>query len=107
MQADGYRDAKRVVDLVKRTHPELHLTEDYVNAWAYRLMGQGEVQQAITLFRYNTVQFPRSSNTFDSLGEGYEKLGDSAQAVVSFRKALELDPQNRNSAEHLRKLLEN
>lgn len=106
LQADGYRDAKRVVETVKRTHPELHLAEDYVNAWAYRLMGQGEVQQAITLFRYNTVQYPRSSNTFDSLGEGYEKLGDSVQAIASFRKALELDPQNRNSAEHLRKLME-
>lgn len=103
---DGYRDATRVVDTVKRAHPELHLGEDYVNTWAYRLMGQGQVQQAIALFRYNTAHFPRSSNTFDSLGEGYEKLGDSQQAIASFRKALALDPQNRNSAEHLRRLLE-
>lgn len=106
LQADGYRDASRVVAGVKRSHPELHLTEDYVNSWAYRLLRQGEAQQAIGLFRYNVEHWPQSWNAFDSLAEGYEKLGDKPKAIANYRKSLALDPNNTHGAERLQQLLE-
>lgn len=105
LQADGYRDASRVVAEVKRKHPELHLTEDYINTWAYRLLGDAKTTQAISLFRYNTEQWPQSWNAFDSLAEGYETLGDKANAIANYRKSLELDPTNSHGTEHLEKLL--
>lgn len=106
LQADDYRDASRVVAEVKRKHPELHLAEDYVNAWGYRLLGEGKTRQAIAVFRYNTDHWPNSGNAFDSLAEGYEKLGDKAQAIANYKKSMALDPGNKNGAEHLRKLQE-
>ncbi|WP_448098037.1 serine hydrolase [Luteibacter yeojuensis] len=104
LDADGYRNVSRVVTAIKRKHPELHLTEDYVNTWAYRLLGEGKAQQAIGLFRYNTGQWPASWNAFDSLAEGYEKLGDKQNAIANYRKSLALNPDNRHGAEHLQAL---
>ena len=105
LQADGETDAVRAVAAVRRAHPELHLAEDYVNDWGYRLLREGKTRQAIALFRYNAEQWPDSWNAFDSLAEGYEVLGDTARAIANYRKSLELDPGNRNGAEHLEKLL--
>lgn len=105
LEADGWRDATRVVAEVKRTHPELHLIEDFVNVWAYKLYGEDKVPQAIALFRYNVDHWPQSWNAFDSLAEGYEKLGDKPQAIANYRKSLELDPTNKHGADHLQKLL--
>lgn len=103
--ADDYRDASRVVAAVKRKHPELHLAEDYVNAWAYRLLGEGKTRQALAWFLYNTQQWPQSWNAFDSLAEGYEAQGDRRRAIANYRKSLELDPNNKHGADHLQKLL--
>lgn len=104
LEADDYRDASRVAAEVKRKHPELHLSEDYINAWGYRLLRDGKTLPAVALFRYNTDHWPNSGNAFDSLAESYEKLGDKAQAIANYRKSLELDPSNQNGAEHLKKL---
>lgn len=104
LEADGWRDASRVVAKVKRTHPELHLTEDYVNVWGYKLYAEGKVPQAIALFRYNVDHWPQSWNAFDSLAEGYEKLGDTPRAIANYKKSLELNPNNTHGAEHLKKL---
>jgi CubicO group peptidase (beta-lactamase class C family) len=105
LEADGWRDASRVVAEVKRTHPELHLTEDYVNVWGYDLYGKDRTREAIALFRYNVEHWPQSWNANDSLAEGYEKLGDKAQAIAYYRKSLELDPTNKHGADHLQRLL--
>lgn len=106
LQASGGRDVSRTVADVRRKHPELHLTEDYVNTWAYRLLREGKPQQALGLFRYNTEQWPQSWNAFDSLAEGYEALGDKPQAISNYRKSLALDPANTHGAERLKQLLQ-
>lgn len=104
LQEDRSTDASRVIANVKRAHPELHLSEDFVNTWAYRLLREGNGAQAIGLFRYNTEQWPTSWNAFDSLAEGYETLGDKPNAIANYRKSLALDPSNAHGADHLKKL---
>ena len=104
LQADRSGDASRVIATVKRAHPELHLTEDFVNTWAYRVLREGKGAQAIGLFRYNTERWPKSWNAFDSLAEGYETLGDKPNAIANYRKSLALNPSNTHGAEHLKKL---
>jgi CubicO group peptidase (beta-lactamase class C family) len=104
LQASAYRNVSRSVAVVRRKHPELHLTEDYINAWGYRLLAENKPQMAVGLFRYNAEHWPESWNAFDSLAEAYERLGDNARAIENYRKSLELNPDNRNVAEHLEKL---
>lgn len=104
LEKAGYRNVGKVVAQVRSAHPELHLTEDYVNQWAYRLMAAGHPEQAIGLFMYNTEQWPKSWNAFDSLAEGYEHLGDTSRAITNYRRSLALNAGNSHATEHLEKL---
>lgn len=89
---------------VKKKHPELHLTEDYVNEWGYALARQGKIKQAIGLFKLNVGLYPNNWNTYDSLAEAYEMSGDSALAIANYKRSLVLNPRNKGAVEHLQKL---
>jgi tetratricopeptide (TPR) repeat protein len=62
--------------------------EAEMNLYGYELMGQGNVDSAVVIFRKNVKDYPKSWNTYDSLGEAYAKKGDKKQAVANYSKAL-------------------
>jgi hypothetical protein len=62
--------------------------EAEMNTYGYLLMGQGKTDSAIVIFRKNTKDYPKSWNTYDSLGEAYAKKGDKKLAAASYSKAL-------------------
>ena len=59
---------------------------------------------AVEIFRLNVEQFPNDWVVYDSLGEGYFKLGDKFHAIESYQKSLDLNPQNEGGREALKKL---
>ncbi len=52
------------------------------------------MDEAVAVFRKNTVDHPGSWNVWDSLGEGLEKKGDKAGAVENYTKALSMAPED-------------
>jgi tetratricopeptide (TPR) repeat protein len=64
---------------------------------------ESEKVKALTYFILNTENFPKSYNAFDSLGEAYETLGDSKNALINYKKSLELKSDN----SHARMKIEN
>ena len=52
----------------------------------------------------NVEAYPASSNVYDSLGEAYMDDGNTGLAIVNYKKSLELDPNNTNAVEMLKKL---
>jgi len=82
-------------------------TEVELNLYGYQLMGQGEHDKAIEMFKLNTQRHPKSANTWDSLGEGYATKGDKKNAIANFKKSLSLNPPpnvKANSEKFLREL---
>jgi tetratricopeptide (TPR) repeat protein len=67
-------------------------TEAEINAYGYTLLAAGNMDKAIEVFILNTRRFPRSANTFDSLGEAYFNKGDKKNATASFKKSLSMNP---------------
>lgn len=59
-----------------------------MNTYGYLLMGQGKVDSAIAILRKNTKDYPKSWNTYDSLGEAYARKGDKKLAAANYNKAL-------------------
>src|SRR5690349_74912 len=59
-----------------------------MNTYGYLLMGQGKVDSAIAIFLRNTKEYPKSWNTYDSLGEAYATKGDKKEAAANYTKAL-------------------
>jgi CubicO group peptidase (beta-lactamase class C family) len=75
-----------------------------INDWGYILVGQNKKQEALEIFRLNTVLFPENANAYDSLAETYGALGNMEQAVKYYQKALEVDPNYAN-ADNIRKMM--
>lgn len=71
--------------------------ESTLNEIGYFLMGRNKVNDAITVFEYNTQLFPSSGNVYDSLGEAYYKQGDKQKALVNYKRSLQLDPTNQSA----------
>jgi len=80
--------------------------EGSLNTLGYALLGEERFADAVAIFRLNAEQFPESANAWDSLGEGYLAAGDEEQAIASYEKSLELDPENENAQEKLRQIQE-
>ncbi len=84
---------------------EFDLGEGELNALGYRVLyGDRNAAGAIEIFRLNAREHPLSSNAYDSLGEAYQVSGDRAGAIVSYTKAVVLDPSNGHAKEMLKKL---
>jgi len=80
--------------------------EAVINTAGYAYIGETEYRRAIKLFELNTLLFPESANTWDSLGEGFLKAGKVALAIENYRKSLQLNPDNTNAQEVLEELVE-
>jgi CubicO group peptidase (beta-lactamase class C family) len=102
--ARGWDQGVSIVAGLKRQDPDYELREDDLNAWGYRLVTDGQRREGIEVLKLNTVLYPKSGNTFDSLAEAYAITGDREAAIRNYRLSLERDPANRNAVEQLRAL---
>lgn len=60
--------------------------------------------KTVAILRLNTVLYPASANTYDSLGEILELTGDRPGALKNYRRSLALNPANANAATHIKSL---
>jgi len=90
---------------LKAADPEAYdFTEPVLNNLGYRLMAEGKLPEAIEVFKLNVEAYPAAANTYDSLGEAYLKAGQKDLAIVNYRRSLELNKDNKNAADALKKL---
>lgn len=85
-------------------HRYANTLEKRLNALGYKLLEAKETERAVVLFQVNADTHRDSANAFDSLGEGEEALGDSAAAILAYRKSLQLNPQNKHAQHALARL---
>jgi D-alanyl-D-alanine-carboxypeptidase/D-alanyl-D-alanine-endopeptidase len=81
-----------------------YLNEDAINALGYAYLSQEKVEAAIAVFNINVMEFPHSSNVYDSYGEALMINGQKAEAIVNYQKSLELNPANSNAVDMLSKM---
>lgn len=79
--------------------------ESQVNNLGYRMLNQKQLRRAEALFALNIVNYPSSANAHDSVGDLYLAKGDTANAIISFRKSLSL-AEVQGTKEKLNKLLQ-
>ena len=80
------------------------ISEDELNTLGYQLLRASKVNEAIEIFKLNVAEHPKGFNTYDSLGEAYMVSGNKELAVQNYKKSLELNPQNANATETLKRL---
>ncbi|MDQ3749427.1 MAG: serine hydrolase [Acidobacteriota bacterium] len=90
---------------LKRARPDNYdFSEPVLDRLGYDLLRSQKVKEAIEIFKLNVEMFPQAFNVYDSLGEAYMVNGDKELAIKNYEKALELNPQNTNSVNMLKKL---
>ena len=72
-----------------------------LNRIGYALLRHGLVEDAIRIWEFNAREYPGDWNVHDSLGDGYAAAGSARakDAIASFRRSLELNPQNAHARE--------
>ncbi|MFH0761410.1 MAG: MBL fold metallo-hydrolase [Bacteroidota bacterium] len=78
-------------------HPEF-------DQFAYRLMLDNKLPDALEMFTQLVGFFPESYIAFDSLGEIYLRMDQKDKARDSFKKSLVLNPDNENAKNQLEQL---
>ena len=90
---------------LRKTKPEQYnFGESGLNRYGYQLLGRGDKASAVELFRFIAELYPDSANAYDSLGESYMESGDKERAIANYEKSLQLDPENDNAREMLKRL---
>jgi CubicO group peptidase (beta-lactamase class C family) len=92
------------VEYFKKKRDGGMVIENAVNRYGYELLSKGNIDEAIAIFRFNVYLYPESSNVYDSLGEAYMTAGETQLAIENYERSLELDPNNTNAVEMLKKL---
>ena len=81
--------------------------ESEVNELGYHYMNQNKMEQARAAFELNVRLFPNSFIAWDSYAEYFIKSGDNSSAIKHYKKSLELNPNNQNALEMIRKIEKN
>ncbi|MBK8505875.1 MAG: serine hydrolase [Saprospiraceae bacterium] len=102
--ADGNYDQalKAFQQLYNENASDPDIQESQINVIGYQLLEQNEVDKAIDVFQINVALYPKSSNTYDSLGEAYLKSGNTDLAIKNYAKSLELNPENETARKVLK-----
>lgn len=83
---------------IKENSIEKYLVyEDEFNAIAYNLLERKRIKEAIDVINLSIKVFPGSANLYDSLGEMYLCQGNKKQALASYKKSFELNPNNKEA----------
>ncbi|CAN5395848.1 hypothetical protein BH18ACI2_BH18ACI2_18830 [soil metagenome] len=103
--AKGADEALREYREQRKARPASEtVNEAQMNRIGYNLLGMKKVRDAIEVFKLNVEDYPQSSNTYDSLGEAYMVNGDKEPAIKNYQRSIELNPNNTNGVEMLKKL---
>jgi hypothetical protein len=104
----GVAEAMAGFDAARAVDPDAPLFREVeLNRLAYRLLQQKQADAAVALFRKAVELFPQSSNTYDSLAEALESIGDREGALRATEMGLEvlsredLPPERRQQLEEI------
>jgi tetratricopeptide (TPR) repeat protein len=83
---------------------DYRISEELLVVVGYALLQYNKNDEAIEFFDFMVEEFPQSANAYDGRGEAYMKAGNNELAIISYRRSLELNPDNENAKMMLEQL---
>ena len=80
------------------------MDEMELNKLGYNLMNDGFLKEALEAFKFNTLLYPASFNTYDSYAEALAGAGRKEEAIKMYEKSIVLNPQNEGGKKALNQL---
>ncbi|MEQ6124200.1 tetratricopeptide repeat protein [Pseudotenacibaculum sp. MALMAid0570] len=91
----------------KRDSLDRTIRERYLNSLGYNYLRENKLEEAKEVFKINIALYPKSSNTYDSMGDAYRREKDTVKALEYYRKAIAINPENRSSKRQIERLTKN
>lgn len=105
IKADGLQGALRSVrSKLYANRSSLFISENELNTLGYSYLRQKKLQEAEAVFSMNILEFPKSWNVYDSMGECCAAMGEKEKAITFYKKSMALNPSNAGGAEALKAL---
>lgn len=104
MDQEGIKAANKKFKSLQKDSKGYYVSEDEMNALGYEYLNVKKINEAIEVFKMNTIAYPGSFNTWDSLGEAYAAAGEKDKAISNYEKSLELNPESESGINALKKL---
>lgn len=99
-------DLKKGIEVYNQTkedNKDVNFERGLNNA-GYYYLSNGQIDKSIAVFKLFTQEYPNSSYAFDGLGEAYFNNEQYDLSITSYTKSLDLNPNNKNAEEMLKKL---
>lgn len=80
------------------------LVEDEMNTIGYQLLRSEKIDEAVAVLKLNVDAFPKSFNAYDSYAEALMMQGNKELAIKNYTTSVEMNPNNQNGIEMLKKL---
>lgn len=105
LDEQGAPAAVKLYHELKKSKADVYdFSERELNQFGYQLLAQGQAQKAIEIFKLNVAAYPQAFNTYDSLAEAYLAAGQRELAIKNYEKSLELNLQNTNATDALKRI---
>lgn len=99
---EGAKGVVEKYNQLKADNPgKFDINENSLNMLGYHYLGENKVDAAAAVFQINVMEFPQSSNVYDSYGEALLKSGHKEEAIYNYKKSLDLNPANANAIDIL------
>lgn len=96
-QGKSIDDVIKFIKSEDKNKTEFDISEGGINSFGYNILGEGKNEDALKIFKLNTVLYPNQFNTWDSYGECLLILGKKEEGIKAYKKSLELNPKNENA----------
>ena len=102
---EGLQRAIEIYNRLKKAEPQQEIIkESILNNLGYEYLANRQLAQALDIFKLNVEAHPKSGDAYDSLAEAYMVSGDKSLAIKFYKRSVELNPNNKNGIEMLKKL---
>jgi CubicO group peptidase (beta-lactamase class C family) len=97
----GFDHAGNIAADLKKRDTTFKLEENALNAWGYQLLNQKRPKEALSILKLNTTLYQSSANAYDSYAEVLELTGNKNDALINYKKSVEINPQKKTAAERI------
>ncbi|MEO8513470.1 MAG: serine hydrolase [Ignavibacteria bacterium] len=89
---------------LKENKEEYRVNEREINQLGYMMLQDGKIKESVSVFKMNVEAFPESANVYDSYAEALAAAGDKDNAIINYKKSIDLNPENESGKQMLKKL---
>ena len=102
---DQWKTASRMVILPGNYAANFDIAaEDKLNNAGYDLLSANKIKEAVEVFKLNVKFYPKSWNTYDSLGEAYALSGNKKLAIENYEKSVKINSKSESGIAALARL---